>query len=230
MTGRMQQYSLPDWVKQRILRRRPTLFAHPHIPAKQSALVVVDMQNYFCAPGYPNETPAAREIVGNINRIAELMRNAGGSVIWIQTSSARALERWAKHHRHMLSEERSAKRIAGLAEGSEGFALYPKLDARREDVYVKKTTYSALIRDSSNLEAEMQRRGIESLLIAGTTTNVCCESTARDAMLLDYRVVVLSDATAATTLEEHVASLNNIALYFADVMTVDEAAERLVKE
>jgi len=94
---------------------------------------------------------------------------------------------------------------------------------------VKKTTYSAMIRDSSSLEDEMRRRGIESLLIAGTTTNVCCESTARDAMLLDYRVVVLSDATAATTLEEHVASLNNIALYFGDVMTVDEAAERLIK-
>ena len=46
-------------------------------------------------------------------------------------------------------------------------------------------------------------------------------------MLLDYRVVVLSDATAAATLEEHVASLNNLALFFADVMTVDEAAERL---
>jgi ureidoacrylate peracid hydrolase len=226
----MQNYTMPEWVRSRILGRRPTLFAHSHIPAKKSALVVVDMQNYFCAPGYPSETPAAREIVAGINRLAGQMREAGGAVIWIQTSSARALERWAQHHRHMLSEERVAKRIAGLAEGSEGFALYAGLDARRDDLYVKKTTYSALIRDSSTLEAEIQRRGIESLLIAGTTTNVCCESTARDAMLLDYRVVVLSDATAATTLEEHVASLNNIALYFGDVMTVDEAAERLVKE
>ena len=226
----MQRYAIPDWVKQRILRRRPALFAHQYIAAKKSALVVVDMQNYFVAPGHLGETPAAREIVANINRLAAALRAAGGTVIWIQTSSARALERWEKHHRHMLSEERSAKRIAGLAEGSEGFKLYPELDARREDVYVRKTTYSALIRDSSNLEAEIRSRGVESLLIAGTTTNVCCESTARDAMLLDYRVVVLSDATAAATLEEHVASLNNLALFFADVMTVDEAAERLVKE
>ena len=223
----MQRYAMPDWVKQRILRRRPTLFAHQYIPANKSALVVVDMQNYFCAPGQPNETPAAREIVGNINRMAERMRQSGGVVIWVQTSSARALERWPRHHRHLLSEERAAKRIAGLAEGSEGFALYQGLDARRDDLFVKKTTYSALIRDSSTLEDEIRRRGIESLLIAGTTTNVCCESTARDAMLLDYRVVVLSDATAATTLEEHVGSLNNIALFFGDVMSVDEAAERL---
>ena len=94
-------------------------------------------------------------------------------------------------------------------------------------MYVKKATYSALIQDSSTLEAELRRRDVESLLIAGTTTNVCCESTARDAMLLDFRVIVLSDATAAATLEEHVASLNNIALYFADVMAVAEAEERL---
>ena len=224
----MQQYTIPDWVRSRILRRRPTLFAHQHIPAKKSALVVVDMQNYFVAPGHPNETPAAREIVANINRMAAEMRAAGGTVVWVQTSSAHALERWANHHRHHLSEAAVQRRLAGLAEGSEGYELYRSLDARPEDVYVRKTTYSAMIRDSSTLEEEIRRRGIESLLIAGTSTNVCCESTARDAMLLDYRVIVLSDGTAAATLEEHVASLNALALFFADVMSVDEAAERLV--
>ena len=224
----MQRYTMPDWVKARILRRRPALFAHPYIPAKKSALVVVDMQNYFVAPGHPNEVPAARDIVANINRMAADMRAAGGTVVWVQTSSARALERWPNHHPHDLSEAAVQRRLAGLAEGSEGFALYPGLDARPDDVYVKKTTYSAMIRDSSTLEEEIRRRGLESLLIAGTTTNVCCESTARDAMLLDYRVIVLSDGTAAATLEEHVASLNTLALFFADVMSVDEAAERLV--
>jgi ureidoacrylate peracid hydrolase len=223
----MQTYAMPEWVRSRILRRRATVFAHQYIAAAKSALVVIDMQNYFCAPGQPSETPAAREIVGAINRIASRVRAAGGAVIWVQTSSARALERWANHHRHDLSAERAARRIAGLAEGSEGFALYRGLEARPQDVYVKKATYSALIQDSSTLEAELRRRGVESVLIAGTTTNVCCESTARDAMLLDFRVVVLSDATAAATLEEHVASLNNIALYFGDVMTLAEAEERL---
>jgi ureidoacrylate peracid hydrolase len=223
----MQTYAIQDWVRSRILRRRATLFAHQYIAAPRSALVVIDMQNYFCAPGQPSETPAAREIVGNINRMASRLRTTGGSVIWVQTSSARALERWANHHRHDLSAERSARRVAGLAEGSEGFALFPGLEARPDDVYVRKVTYSALIHDSSTLEAELRRRGIESVLIAGTTTNVCCESTARNAMLLDFRVLVLSDATAAATLDEHVASLNTIALYFGDVMTVAEAEERL---
>lgn len=223
----MQQYAIPDWVRSRILRRRATLFAHQYIPAGKTALLVVDMQNYFCAPGYPSETPAAREIVGNINRVARTVRAAGGTVVWIQTSSARALSRWARHHQYNLSADRSAARVAGLAEGSEGYALYQGLEAKPGDLHVKKVTYSALIRDSSTLEDELRRRKIESLLIAGTTTNVCCESTARDAMLLDFRVVVLSDATAAVSLEEHVGSLNNIALYFGDVMTVAEAEERI---
>src|SRR5205823_14302173 len=95
----MQTYAMPEWVRSRILRRRPTLFAHQYIPGARSALVVVDMQNYFCAPGQPGETPAAREIVGAINRIARRFRAAGGTVIWVQTSSARALARWANHHR-----------------------------------------------------------------------------------------------------------------------------------
>jgi len=68
------------------------------------------------------------------------------------------------------------------------------------------------------------------VLIAGTATNVCCESTARDAMMLDYRVVMLSDANATWTDEEHAATLNNFGLFFGDVMTADEVIGRLVAE
>ena len=65
------------------------------------------------------------------------------------------------------------------------------------------------------------------MLIAGTLTNVCCESTARDAMLLDYRVVMLSDANATLTDEEHAATLNTFAMFFGDVLSVDEALTRI---
>jgi ureidoacrylate peracid hydrolase len=66
------------------------------------------------------------------------------------------------------------------------------------------------------------------VLIAGTATNVCCESSARDAMMLDYRVIMLSDANAASTDEEHAATLDTFILFFGDVMTADEAIGRLV--
>jgi ureidoacrylate peracid hydrolase len=75
----------------------------------------------------------------------------------------------------------------------------------------------------------LSERGIDTLLIAGTTTNVCCESTARDAMMLDYRVAMLSDANATQTDEEHAATLNTFHSIFGDVMTVEEACARLVQ-
>jgi ureidoacrylate peracid hydrolase len=101
------------------------------------------------------------------------------------------------------------------------------LEALESDERVKKIQFSAMIPGSSNLHQLLSGRGIDTLLIAGTTTNVCCESTARDAMMLDYRVAMLSDANAAQTDEEHAATLNTFHSIFGDVMTVDEACERL---
>jgi len=65
------------------------------------------------------------------------------------------------------------------------------------------------------------------VLIGGTVTNVCCESTARDAMMMNYATVMVEDALSAVTREEHLHSLHNWMLFFGDVLTVDEVAERL---
>jgi ureidoacrylate peracid hydrolase len=81
---------------------------------------------------------------------------------------------------------------------------------------------------SSDIDAQLKARGIDTVLITGTATNVCCESSARDAMLRDYRVVMLSDGNATWTDEEHAATLNTFMLFFGDVMTTDEAVARLV--
>ncbi len=225
----MQPYTIPESVKARVLRRQGRLYAHDAIDAARAALLVVDMQNYFVAEGYPAEIPAARGIVEPINRMARAMRAAGGLVVWIQTTAAGALESWGRHHRHMLTPERSAKRLAGLAEDAEGYRLYAALEALAPDLYVKKIKYSAFIAGSSDLHERLRARGVESVLVCGTATNVCCESTARDAMMLDYRVVMLSDANAAWSLGEHAAALDSVALFFGDVMTVDEAIARLAK-
>jgi ureidoacrylate peracid hydrolase len=93
---------------------------------------------------------------------------------------------------------------------------------------VKKVKYSAFIDGSSDLDAHLKSRGIETLLITGTVTNVCCESTGRDAMMLDYRVIMVSDCNASHSDEEHAASLNNFQIFFGDVMTSDEIVARLV--
>lgn len=223
----MHSYAIPASVKDRVIRRQGKLVAHDNIDAARTALVVVDMQNYFVAEGFPLEVPYARGIVPNINRLARALRAAGGTVVWVQTSAAGALELWANHHRHMLTPERSKTRLAHLDESAEGFALFPQLEPAPNDVRIKKIKYSAFIEGSSDIHAKLKSRGVESLLVTGTLTNVCCESTARDAMMLDYRVVMVADGNASLTDEEHAAALNNFLVFFGDVLTTDEVIGRL---
>ena len=224
----MHRYVMPAQVKDRVLSRMGRPYAEETVEAARTALVVVDMQNYFVAEGFAAEVPEARDIVPNINRMAKALRAAGGTVVWVQTTAVGAVETWGNHHKHMLTPDRVHKRLAQLDENHEGFKVYPKLEALPSDLRVKKVKYSAFIAGSSDIDAQLKARGIETLLITGTVTNVCCESTARDAMMLDYRVVMLSDGNASLTDEEHAASLNNFLVFFGDVMTTDEAVVRLV--
>jgi ureidoacrylate peracid hydrolase len=224
----MHDYTIPAFVKDRVIRRQGKLLSHDIIEAGRTALVVVDMQNYFVAEGFPLEVPVARQIVPNINRLAGALRAAGGTVVWVQTTSSGALKHWANHHNRMLTPEKSKTRLEQLDEASKGFALYDKLEFSPVDLFIKKNKYSAFIQGSSDIDARLRSRGVESLLITGTVTNVCCESTARDAMMLDYRVVMIADGNASLTDEEHAATLNNFLCVFGDVITTDEAVARLV--
>jgi ureidoacrylate peracid hydrolase len=224
----MHSYVIPQSVKDRVMKRQGKLLSHDIIDAGRTALVVVDMQNYFVAEGFAAEVPKARDIVPNINRMAKAVRAAGGTVVWVQTTATGALQHWANHHAHMLTPDRAGKRLAELNEGHDGFKVYPKLETVPSDLRVKKIKYSAFIAGSSDIDAQLKSRGIDTILVAGTVTNVCCESTARDAMMLDYRVIMLSDGNASLTDEEHAASLNNFLIFFGDVMTTDEATSRLV--
>jgi ureidoacrylate peracid hydrolase len=224
----VHRYVISECVKERVLRRQGKLLSHDTIDAGRAALVVVDMQNYFVAEGFPLEVPLARAIVANINRLAQAMRAAGGAVVWVQTTASGAIEHWGNHHKHMLTPERVGNRLAGLDETSDGFKLYSELEALPGDLRVKKIKYSAFIAGSSDIDTQLRRSGIDTVLIAGAATNVCCESTARDAMLLDYRVIMLSDANATWTDEEHAATLNSFIMFFGDVMSTDEAIARIV--
>ena len=81
----MHKYVVPDSVRARVIRLQGKPFALDEIDAARTALVVVDMQNYYVAEDYPNQSPQAREIVPNINRMAAALRAAGGRVVWVQT-------------------------------------------------------------------------------------------------------------------------------------------------
>ena len=87
---------------------------------------------------------------------------------------------------------------------------------------VEKDRFSAFIQGSSNLAEVLAARGLDTLLITGTVTNVCCESTARDAMMLNFRTIMVTDGNAAVTDEDHNASLASFYLKFGDIMSTDK--------
>jgi ureidoacrylate peracid hydrolase len=218
----------PQWVVDRVIARQGTLHPYPELVASRTAFVVVDLQNYYTQPGFLGECAKSRATFGAVNRLGAALRAAGGTVVWIQTSSDGAESFWSHHHRTMLTPERSARRLRELSTAHEGFALNAGLDALPDDLRVVKRCYSALSRGSSNLDEELKARGITTVLIGGTTTSCCCESTARDAMCMDYATIMVHDALSARTDEEHLNALQNWMLFFGDVLSADEVAARLI--
>ena len=223
-------YGIPDSTIESIVARQGRLHSLTELYGERCALVVVDMQNYFVKPGFQAEVPAARAIVPAINGAARSLRANGGTVVWIQTASDGADSHWSFLHHHLYTPARSARRLVELAEGSEGFALWHEMQPLPQDLRIVKRRYSAFIQGSSGLERELRNRGIDTVLIAGTATNVCCESTARDAMMLNFKTVMLADANAATSAEAHVNTLANFMLFFGDVMTVAEMQGLLARK
>lgn len=225
----MHSVSIRKEIVDRVVARRGKLHIFDTLEAARTALVVIDMQPTFCAPGAPAEVPLSRAIVPAINRLAEGVRAAGGRVIWVTHANMGAGEKsdWSGFFDRFVADEVRARTIASLSPGGEGQTLWPELRSEPGDLHIQKNRYSALIPGASPLERLLRSLAIDTLLITGTKTNVCCESTARDAMMMDFKVVMIEDATAALSDEEHRAALENIIQQFGDVMTVDEAIARL---
>ena len=202
---------------------------HPFdtLDPRKTALVVIDMQNHFMAPGFMAETPVARQIVPNVNRLATALRDMGGHVVWIQNVTNDTWESWSVYHNFLQMTERAKVRYASMEDGAKGHALWPELDVRPQDVCMNKRRYSAFLQGSSDIEAHLRGRGIDSVMVVGVATQVCCESTARDACMLNFKTLMISDACATDTDELHNASLNAFYQNFGDVQTVDEAIASL---
>ncbi len=144
-------------------------------------------------------------------------------MVWIlNTFTEESLQSWSHFHENLSSPAGQKLRSETMSAGHMGHALYSDLKTEASDWHVPKTRYSAFIQGASDLHERLQKEGIDTVLIAGTATNVCCESTARDAMMLNYKTVMVSDACSAFTAQEHAASLDSFLLNFGDVQTTEE--------
>ncbi|MGR3375879.1 cysteine hydrolase family protein [Salipiger abyssi] len=220
-------FEMPGWAQERILARQGSALVFKDRPASSTALVVVDMQNYFLDPESGASVPNARAIVPNINRLATALRAAGGRVVWIRTLFTEdALETIPHFHHELLTPDRFETRCAALDRDAEGSQLWPALDVQPKDMIVEKTRYSGMIQGAGALGDRLRAAGIDTLLVTGTMTNACCESTARDAMMRNFRTTMVHDGCASIRDDEHAFALIHFALFFGDVTGTDELVDR----
>lgn len=180
------------------------------VPA--AALIVVDMQNAFIHPDGPIYMPAGAAIADAVAAVANAFRAAGRPVFY-----TRHAEDPAGGNAGMMAvwwEGSSPK------EGTWEAAIFEGLAPQTGDVVIPKIRYDAFV--ATDLELRLREAGVKDLAITGVMTNLCCESTARDAFMRDFRVFFAADGTAAPSLEFHRSSLLNLAYGFAYVLTCDE--------
>ena len=220
----MHKVSISQSVIDRVVARRGREHIFDNLVPAKTALVVVDMQNGFMVPELGHAACAmAHEIVPNINRLAKAVRDTGGKVIWIQTAyHDETLKSWSISY-EMVGKAGAERRKFSLSPQNKGYEIFPDLKIESDDLIVVKNRYSAFIQGSSNIEEVLNSRGLDTLLITGTVTNVCCESTARDAMMLNFKTIMVTDGNAAANDEDHNAALSNFYLTFGDIMDTDFA-------
>jgi nicotinamidase-related amidase len=214
----MQQIDLPDWA----VERGKALNDFPALARGRTVLLNIDMQNVFVAEGEVFASAHARDIVPAVNRLAAAMRAKGAPVIWTRTTHTFTGPCAPPDWQYDSADPTVAAGIAALQAGASGHALYPLMDVAENDFIVDKYRYGAFACPAGRLARTLEDLDVELIVLTGTSTNCCCETTAREANMAGYKVIVVSDATAALTNAEHNAALLNLRVNFADVRRAEE--------
>jgi ureidoacrylate peracid hydrolase len=197
-------------------RIRPFNRHEMRLNARASALLVVDMQRFFLDPSSPTFTCGGMAILPTLRRLVDGFRRAGRPVIY------------TRHVHHPGDLDRGIMGWwweAACIEESPESEIHPDLAPTAGEKVVLKHRYSAFY--NTDLETVLRCLKVEDVVVSGVMTNMCCESTARDAYYRDYRVFFLADATGSVNEEMHLASLLNLAFGFAWVTTSDAIASEL---
>ena len=178
------------------------------IDPKQAALLVIDMQNFFHRIAQP--------ILGSIPRVIQSFREGNIPIIFTQHG-----------HTDLASDGGALGEWWGqvIVKGTEDWKFLPEIKIEPKDTVLHKKRYSAFF--ETDLDKTLQSRRVKDLIISGVMTNLCCETTARDAFMRDYRVFFLIDGTATGRGELHLATLKNLGFGFAYLITCDELTKML---
>lgn len=210
MESYVTKETLPEKAREWLERIAPFNRHEMRLDAARSALLVIDMQEFFLDPASGAFTCGGPAILPSVKRLVEAFRHAGRPVIFTRHV----------HHPNGLDMG-----IMGwwwedaCIEGSPESGVHPELAPLSKEKVILKHRYSAFY--NTDLETVLRCLDVKDLVFTGVMTNMCCESTARDAYYRDYRVFFPADGTGAVSEEMHVASLLNLAFGFAHVTTCD---------
>ena len=222
----MSDFQMPQHVIDRVMEKRGRLNVFDSFDPTKTAFLVIDMQNFFVSGVQP-----CLDIMPNINRLACVVRDSGGLVVWVVLTVAETEDGpslWPIYHDNFFTEAKMQAHKNGLTRGTEGHKIHENLDVRDEDLISEKTRFSALVQGSSDLHDQLQAHGIENVLVGGTQTNMCCESTARDAMMIGYRAIMVEDCNASRNNEDHIVGLTSVYQSFGDVRSTDDVIENVL--
>lgn len=195
------------------------------IDHERTALLVIDMENDFVAEGGAMEVPAARlDALPNIKQLIAVSRTMDVPVIYTT---------------HVLTDDFDISPLEctyntrlqreGMRDGTPGVEIYPEIAPRDDEVLIRKHRYDAFY--NTSLETVIRNvRGsgvVDTLMITGTVTNVCCESTARSAFMRDFKVAFVDDACGGLDQESHDAACRSIGLVFGRVLMTQQAVAEL---
>lgn len=197
------------------------------VDPRRTALVVVDMQNAFirddgsmCKLGLNNDL--LKPTVEPVARVVAAARRAGLPIIFTRMVT-RPDYKDSGLRRLRYAE---APRIRSLVLGTWDVAVIDELTPAPEDYVVDKTRHSAFY--NTNLEVILRGEGVDTVVVCGVTTEICVESTIRDAYARDYRIVVPTDAVAAFDVERHQGALKTIAYGYGTLVTTVELEAALL--
>jgi ureidoacrylate peracid hydrolase len=188
------------------------------VAPEHTALVVIDMQNDFCddegaCARNGDDVRVVQAIVPTLHTLTAAARRAGALVVFVRVSHDESTDS------EVRLQHRRGHKLPVCTEGTWGVDWYADLRPQQGDVVVTKHRFSAFI--NTPLDLILRSRQIRTLVVTGTATNVCVESTARDGHMLDYYVVFPEDGAASPDLAAHEATLHNIRKHFGDVVKAD---------
>ncbi|MEE9273920.1 MAG: isochorismatase family cysteine hydrolase [bacterium] len=199
------------------------------VDPKHAALLVVDVQNDFCAEGGMMhregfDLTMVKEMIPRLERFIEEAREAGMPVIFIRNvyntdDNWYLSDVWLEQAARTRQGSYVIHSVCGAGSWEGDFY---KVRPTEKDVIVTKHRFSAF--QDTDLDLILRSRDIRTLIMTGTATNVCVESTARDGFFRDYYIVFSSDCSGTYSKEDHEATLNNIRRFFGEVATADEVS------